>query len=248
MEKAQDLDEFPVEHSGINIFNEKSLHAAIKQWYALPEDRLEVPMDGYIIDLVRGSQLVEIQTGSFSPLKHKLAKLVKDHPIRLVFPIAQEKWITRLPKEETIQDGARDLAQKLSRRKSPKRGRVEMLFKELVYIPTLIASENFSLEVLLIREEEVRRYTGKTGWRRKGWITHERRLLEVLDRQVFSSPTDLARLLPGVLPNPFTIRELSQAAAQPEWLARKMVYCFRALGILEMQGKRGRAILYTRKG
>jgi hypothetical protein len=122
------------------------------------------------------------------------------------------------------------------------------VFKELVYIPALIASENFSLEVLLIREEEVRRFTGKTGWRRKGWITHERRLLEVLDRQVFSNPSDLARLLPGSLPNPFTTRELCQAAAQPEWLARKMIYCFRALGMVEVQGKRGRSILYTRQG
>ena len=85
-------------------------------------------------------------------------------------------------------------------------------------------------------------------WRRKGWITHERRLLEVLDRQVFSNPADLARLLPGSLPNPFTTRELCQAAAQPEWLARKMIYCFRALGMVEVQGKRGRSILYTRQG
>src|SRR5512144_110778 len=99
--------------NGINTLNEKSLHASLKQWYASPGDQLEVRVDGYIIDLVRGDLLVEIQTGGFSPLKRKLARLVQSHPVRLVYPIAQEKWITRLPLEE---------GGKSQQRKSPKRG------------------------------------------------------------------------------------------------------------------------------
>ena len=86
--------------NGINTYNEKSLHAALKQVYALPGDQLEVNVDGYIIDLVRGDLLIEIQTGSFSPLKNKLARLVDTHPLRLVYPVPLEKWIlTRFPGE-----------------------------------------------------------------------------------------------------------------------------------------------------
>jgi hypothetical protein len=55
------------------------------------------------------------------------------------------------------------------RRKSPKRGRLEDLFWELVSIPQLLSNPNFSLEVLMIRGEEVRRYEGKRAWRRRGW-------------------------------------------------------------------------------
>lgn len=223
--------------NGINTYNEKSLHADLKQWYAGPGDQLEVRVDGYIIDLVRGDLLVEIQTGSFSPLKRKLARLAQSHPVRLVFPIAQEKWIVRLPLAE---------GQEPQRRKSPRRGRVEHVFAQLIYIPALLENENFSLEVLLIREEEVRRYESKKAWRRKGWVTHERRLLEVVDRRVFQTPKDLARLLPENLPAFFTVREAAKAAGQPEWLARRMIYCLRAMGIIAAEGKRGNAILYTR--
>lgn len=236
-EPAQDLDTIPAPENGINVYNEKSLHAALKEWYRQPDDRLEVRVDGYIIDLVRGDQLVEIQTGSFSPLKRKLAALAERHAVRLVFPIAQEKWIVHLPEDER---GA------CQRRKSPKRGRVEQVFKELVYIPRLIQNENFSLEVLLIREEELRRHEANKAWRRRGWVTQERRLLSVLDRHVFQTTQDLARLLPLDLPSPFTARELAQAMHQPDWLAHKMIYCFKALEVVIPDGKRGKALLYRR--
>ncbi|MCL5952680.1 MAG: hypothetical protein M1132_13345 [Chloroflexi bacterium] len=79
--------------NGIGIRNEKSLHAAIKQWYALPGDLLEQPVDGYIVDMVRGPLLIEIQTRNLSALRRKLHALVLHHPVRLVYPIARDKWI-----------------------------------------------------------------------------------------------------------------------------------------------------------
>ena len=87
------------------------------------------------------------------------------HRIRLVYPIAQEKWIVKLAKDNSVG---------FTRRKSPKRGRVEDLFWEMVSFP--FANPNFSLEVLMIREEEVRRYDGKRKWRRRGWVIEERRI------------------------------------------------------------------------
>ncbi len=95
---------------------------------------LEVPVDGYIIDIVRGDLLVEIQTRSFSSLKKKLAVLTDSHPVRLVHPIAQEKWIVKL---------AGDWAKPMSRRKSPKRGHVEDIFAELVSFPRLAGQPAF---------------------------------------------------------------------------------------------------------
>lgn len=233
-------EEIPAPVNGINTLNEKSLHAALKKWYALPDDRLEVPVDGYIIDLVRGDLLIEIQTGSFSPLKRKLAQLVKDHPVRLVFPIPLEKWIITLPK-----DGKGPAR----RRKSPKRGCVEQIFSQLVYIPALMNHVNFSLEVLLIREEETRAFdaTRAKAWRRKGWVTQERRLLEVVERRIFETPDDLCRRIPAGLQDPFTARELAKAANQPVWLAQKMVYCLRIMDQLTLEGKRGRAAVYARR-
>lgn len=223
--------------SGINTYNEKSLHAALKQWYAQPGDLMEIRVDGYIIDLVRGDLLVEFQTGSFNALKRKLAVLTETHPVRLVFPIPIEKWI--ILRQEDGLPGER-------RRKSPKRGRVEDVFAQLVYIPGLILRDNFSLEIILTREEEVRRAVEKKHRRHKGWVLEERRLLAVVEHHVFNQASELARLLPDRLGDTFTVREVANAARQPVWLAQKMMYCLRAMGVVRAEGKRGRANLYVR--
>ena len=62
----------------------------------------------------------------------------------------------------------------------------------------------------MIREEEARRYVGRRKWRRKGWVTAERRLLEVVDRRVFDKPADWLALLPEGF-EPFTARDLAEA-------------------------------------
>src|SRR5919106_3118329 len=86
-----------VQMPGIGLINEKPLHASLKQWYARPGDRFEVPVDGFVIDIVRDDLLIEIQTRNFASIKSKLTKLVCCHKVRLVYPIVQEKWIVRLP-------------------------------------------------------------------------------------------------------------------------------------------------------
>jgi len=204
-------------------------------WYAQPGDAFEVPVDGYIIDLVRGDLLIEIQTRGFAALKDKLAALTRAHPVRLVYPIAQEKWIVKL---------ADDGKSEVSRRRSPKRGVVEQIFDELVSIPHLLAQPNFTLEVVFIHEEEVRRHDARRGWRRKGWVTHERRLVKVVGRQGFASPEDLRALLPTSLAEPFTASDLAHLIPGSLRRAQKMIYCLRAMGILTQVGKRGRAVLY----
>lgn len=220
---------------GIGLLNEKPLHASLKAWYAQPGDQFEVAVDGFVIDIVRDDLLLEIQTGSFSSMKSKLIALLPSHRIRLIYPIPQEKWIVKLATDD---DGAS------TRRKSPKRGRVEDLFGQAVSFPRLLMDDNFALEVLLIREEEVRRYDEKRNWRRRGWGTDERRLLEVVDRKVFDGPADWRGLLPDGLGTTFTTADLAEAAGIKRPLAQKMAYCLRNMQLIELTGKQGRANLY----
>lgn len=224
--------------NGIGTLNEKSLHASLKDWYARPGDRFEVSLDGYVIDIVRKNQLIEIQTGNFSSIRRKMLTLAERHPLRLVYPIACEKWIVRLPQKGIRLAGGR--------RRSPKRGVLEHIFGELVSFPQLLAHPNFSLEVLLILEEEVRRHDSRGSWRRRGWTTQERRLLEVADRKVFHGTKDLRAMIPDSLDGSWTTAELALAIRQPRWLAQKMVYCLREAGAVQAVGKRGNSILYAR--
>ena len=108
----------------------------------------EVPIGNFVADVRAGDDvLYEIQTGSFGPLKRKLATLLEAHRVVLVFPIAQVRYILKVPED-------RDEAPK--RRRSPKRGSIAHVVEALVSIPMLLDHPNFELEVVLIAEEEVR--------------------------------------------------------------------------------------------
>lgn len=227
----------PADHRQNNPFEGKRLHAALKEWYAQPGDCFEVPVGGFIVDIVRGDLLIEIQTRSFAAIRDKLGALTAQHPVRLVHPVAQERWIVKLD-----EDGRT----RLNRRRSPKRGAFEHLFDELVSFPQMLALVNLTLEVLLTREEELRRHEPGRAWRRRGWVTVERRLLEVVDRKLFRGPADLATLLPASLAEPFTTADLAAAMNVPRRLAQRMAYCLRKTDQIVAVGKEGRAIQYAR--
>lgn len=221
----------------IGQLNEQPLHNALKHAYAGEIGQLEVRLEGYVIDVVLGEQLVEIQTGNFSAIRRKMQRLVKDHFVKLIYPVAAEKWLLKNPRPG---EGATQ-----TRRKSPKRGRVVEIFNELVSFPELMQDSHFSLEVALTQEEEVREYQGDKRWRQHGWRTVERRLLAVLDRRTFDTPADLARLLPANLPPTFTTADLAEGMAISRHLAQKAAYCYRKMAVIQSVGKRSRSNLYT---
>lgn len=222
----------------IGELNEQPLHAALKTWYAQPGDQVEVEVDGYVVDIVRGDRLIEIQTGNFSSIKRKMRALIPAYDLTLIYPVAAEKWLYKLPKPDWEEP---------RRRKSPKRGRVEEVFAELVSFPELVSQEGFHLQVALIQEEEVRRFTGEKMWWRNGWRRVERRLLDVVEEVDLSQPGQLSSLLPPDLPGEFTTADLARELDCSRWLAQKMAYCLRKLGEIESVGKQGRAWLYVRK-
>ena len=222
--------------ASIGVLNEGHLHAALKDWYARPGDRVEVPVEGYQVDLVREDLLIEIQTGSFSSCARKLRDLVQRHRVRLVHPIARERTIVRLPQSGSGRP---------RRRRAPKRFGYERVFEQLVSFPELVAHENFELELVATREEEVREWVKRPRRRRHQWRVTERRLLEVLAMRLVTSPAELLELLPRGLPQPFDTAELAAAWQQPRALAQQVTYCLRRAGALEEAGRRGNARLYS---
>ncbi len=220
----------------IGTLAETELHAALKRHYAGADGELEVKVGGYWIDVRRGATLIEIQTSNFSSMRPKLAKLLSEHEVVLVHPVVAEKtliWLNAKGKEER-------------RRKSPARGRVEDVFMQLVAFPELIGHPNLTLEVVLTREEAVRKPAEKRKRFDRGWTPVARRLLEVVGERVFVQPQDFAALLPAALPEPFTNRELAGAAKLSPRLTQRMTYCLRKMGVIRAEGKRGRAVEYVR--
>ncbi|HEY9754512.1 MAG TPA: hypothetical protein V6C97_05110 [Oculatellaceae cyanobacterium] len=215
---------------------EHSLHQEIKTYLAIPGDRFEVPLGNYIIDILRDNLLIEIQTKNFSALKEKLQTLTKTHQVRLVYPLPERKTITCTAKDNTV----------LYTRKSPRKGVLVDVFRELVMIPEVIGAENFSLEILFVDEEEIRCADGKGSWRRRGVSIKERRLLGVNSRVLFQNKTDFLKLLPNSLSSTFTSNELAAQAKITARVARQITYCYRKSGFLQVTGKRGNAFVYQK--
>lgn len=220
----------------IGTLRETPLHASLKAWYARPGDRVEVPVGGFVIDLVRGDLLIEVQTSGFASMKAKVATLLDaGHRIRIVHPVPVDKWIVRV-------DGD---GKELGRRRSPKHGTTTDVFAELVSFPGLVG-EHLAVEVVLTAEEEVRHHEPDRAWRRKGWVVEERRLIEVIDSVLLAGVDDLAALVPDRLPSPFTTGELAAALGRPLRSAQQMAYCLRNAGVFVETGKRGRSIEYVK--
>ena len=163
---------------------------------------MEEVVDGYVVDLLRGDDIIEIQTANFSKINKKMRELVKGHRVRLVLPVAQDKWIVKLPDKKRG---------KATRRKSPKHGSFEDVFAELVSFPDLIKHKNFELEIALTQEEEIRQFDSsrRRRWRRGHWVTVERRLLDISGQLTIRNGRDLLGLLPPDLPDEFGTAELA---------------------------------------
>lgn len=224
------------ESRAIGTLNEGVLHAQLKDWYRRTGDRVEQVVDGFVVDLVRGRLLVEIQTGSFAPLRRKLELLTREHRVRLVAPVPLVRTISRLSDEGEL----------LSARRSPRRGRIEDIFERLVSIPSLLSCPRFELELILTHQDELRVHRPGQAFRRRGWAVAGRRLLSVEQSVRIACPDDAARILPPSLPELFDTAELAEAAGIERRLAQQMTYCLRALGVLETRGKRGNAIVHRR--
>lgn len=226
-----------IEQSGINIRNEKSLHRQLKEWYAAPGDRFEVKMDNFIIDILRGDMFIEIQTGNFSSIRNKIRKLAPYHSVRVVYPIPSIKHITLLDA-----DGGGII----SSRKSPKKGIVEDLFAQLLTMPDIVLNSGFSLEVLMVKVEEIRLNDGKGSWRRRGNRILDRQLTEVERSVRFNGVADYAKLLPENLPDEFTNKDLAACSGMSCARSGRMTYCLKKMGAIGEIGRIQNQLVFKR--
>jgi len=213
---------------------EYSLHSEIKDWYMVSGDEIEVKVEDFIVDILRGKLLIEIQTGNFSAIRKKLFKLLLNNQVRLVYPIAKLKWIVHVSRSGEF----------VRRRKSPKKGKLTDLFYELVHTPSLIKDRNFSIEVLLIEEEELWCNDGRGSWRRKGASVNDRKLLNVFDRVVFNDSKDFLEFLPKELDGYFTNKIVALKLGISIKLAQKITYCIRKMGLISIAGKKSNELLF----
>ncbi len=219
----------------IGLINESNLHSALKDVYSGTDAVHESNVDGYVVDVIQNGSIIEIQTGSFTKIRPKIAELLSRYRVKLVYPIASEKTIV-------VYDSKKENV--LYKRRSPKKGELIDIADEIIHIPGLITHPNFSLEVVLTKEEEIRSADGRGSWRRKGISILDRKLLDIINRVNFDRPLDYLMLLPDSTPSAFTNRQLSQLMRKPIRKIRKLTYSFKKMGLLEVIGRQGNAQVF----
>ena len=225
--------------TALTTYREGSLHAELKARYAMaaPGSSVEAQVAGFVVDVERGDELVEIQTASFASARRKLEALVVSHRVVLVHPIPVEKWLVVVDADGAI----------VRRRRSPRRGLPLDLFEELVSFPGLIGHPNFRIELPLTCEEDVRGPVpdGKRFRRPRTWVRLDRRLISVEATLRVDRPLDLLRLLPTGLPDPFTTADIVTATGRSRRLAMRAAYCLAHAGAIAQVGHSGRLRSYA---
>lgn len=218
----------------IGDLNESPLHAALKRSLAPPGARFEVALDGFVVDAVCDGLLIEVQTRNVGALKRKLASLLVAHRVRLIVPVAAERWIVRRDDGGAL----------LSRRRSPRRADLLDALAALVGIPGLLDHPNLEIEAVLTREEETREHRPGAAWRRRGWVTVERRLLDVLERHRMQGAGAWLAALPAGLEEPFTTADIARGRASRRTVAQRAAFVLREAGVLAATGRVGRSLGY----
>ncbi len=219
---------------------ETSLHRQLKSHYARDVSQIEVALEGYRIDAIRGGRLIEIQHGSLAAIRDKIAKLLENHRVTVVKPIVALKHLIKLDKRG---------GQVVDRRRSPKRGQLLDVFDEMVYFTRVFPHRRLVLEVALVEVEELR-YPGHGRRRRRranDFQVEDQRLVEIVDTYQFRTLADLRKLLPKSLPSTFHTGDLAEGLEVRRHIAQRIAYCLRETGAIHPVGKQGNAVLYSRR-
>ncbi len=233
-----------------STLNESKLHNSLKILYQeLYEGQTEVEQDGHIYDIVtKNGNIIEIQTKNLAKLLPKILDTIeKGHNVKLVHPVP---LTTRIELQD--EDG-----KIISKRKSPKKGSIYSIFRELTGIYPLLTNQHFSLEVVEIEMTEERLRTSepvqsKNGRRRfrRNWNKTGKRLDTIINTRRFSKPEDYIKLLPP-LPQTFCAKDLRNEISKQKDLpvrtaneAHLILWVLSHAGLIEQTETKGKTKYY----
>jgi hypothetical protein len=217
---------------------ESSLHRTLKFRYASGGET-ETAIAGFVADGVnRDGEFIEVQTGSFAPLKKKMSEFAALGRVKIIHPVIINTYI------EVYDEGGK----RLYRRKSPRHGSEWDLFDNLLYAPELPLIPGLRIELAVVDTLEKRIRDGKGSWRRRG--------ISIVDREMsawhgclsLDTPGDYRRFIPFEETEQFTAACLAGRANIKAELARKTLYVLVRLGTVRRVGKKGRFWLYEAGG
>jgi len=233
----------------IGTLGEKRLHAAIKRYLCDDTACHERPVPDFlaaeesggksrrvVADILTDGEIMEVQTGGFHPLRNKIDYYLTHTPYRVtvVHPIPAVRYLSWI----NPADG-----QIISRSKSPKRGRVRDVARELFWLSEYVGNPRFSIRLLFVELEEYRLADGWSRDGKRGSNRYERFPTALLGDVTLATAADYAAyFLPASLPDrPFTAAEYARASGIHGMATYSMLRLLCSLGLVEQTEKIGRS-------
>ena len=223
------------ERAGIGTLNEKTIHAALKNYYGGDYDQ-EAKIGGFYADIVGENGIIEIQTANWGKLNKKLEAMLDACHVTVVYPF--EKRV----KTSSASDATGELIREGGWRNCKD---LTELFLELYRIKSFLTNPNLTVCIAELEIERINYVNEKTGKRRKKG-SYAKTPKSLLREIYLEKPENYLELLPPdikeKLPGEFTVKELTAVVKPTD--AKLMLEIFGYLGLTEKFGKKGNAELY----
>ncbi|MBQ8345002.1 MAG: hypothetical protein IJY42_01915, partial [Clostridia bacterium] len=205
-------------------------------FFATEQDAFEVKIGPYVADLAGADGIVEIQCGSFRPLRQKLAYYQEQgFTVTVVHPMAVDLHLIRADRES---------GEVLRSRRYRQYHRPVELMSMLYDLCGVLPQEGICVKLLLYRGEEMR-YSERIRYRKSGAFDAERYPRELLDVWTFACAEDYSRLLPADLPSAFGAAEAGKLLRMKGRKLYSALNTWVSFGILRRE-KQGRSYRYVR--
>ena len=223
------------DHGGIGTYNEKTLHAVLKNFFEPDSAYHEIPVDNYIADIKNPDGIIEIQTSGFGTIRDRLEVFLSLSEVTVVYPIAAVKSLVWIDPET----GAAE-----SKRKSPKRENAAQILPEMCRLCKIIKNErlHFVCAMLELTEYRIRDGWGNGG--KRGSHRLDRIPTGIIDIVEIKTPEDLRRFVPD---GEFTSKDFASFSGFSPKSRRDISMALKLLeytGTIEKCGKKRNAVIY----
>ena len=225
------------EKNGIGTLSEKTLHAVLKNYFEPHTDNHEIPVGGYVADIVNENGIIEIQTRQFNKLLKKLENFLEFCNVTVVYPMPSVKYVRWLDP---------DTGELSPRRKSPKPAKIYDVFTELYKIKFILDNPRFRLCICMLEVEDIRYLNGRSADKKRGSSRCDRIPADLIDEIYIDSSGGYSIFLPDTLPERFTSADYAKLCRISRTLAQVGLNIMTYLEVVKREGKSGNSIVYTR--
>ena len=224
------------ERYNIGTYKEKTLHLALKRYFCDDQNYHEVPVEGFIADIMRDDTIYEIETSGFSGLCPKLSSYLPKYKVNLVIPVIAKKYVSWID----------PLTSEISKKHtSPKKENIYDVIFETVRILPYINEKNLTVIAVFLEADEYRMADGWSRNGKRGSHRFEMIPISISDITKLNTDSDYLKCIPRELNDEFTVKDFIKATGTNEMTSRAVIKVLCAREIVKKSGQRGKSFIYT---